>query len=218
MPGRQVPAGRIAYDTPANYERLRRVIEPIALANAVLCRETSIGVMTTPDGREACAISAGVAKGYALNAWTDGTNIFITPTMLAFVRSDDELAFVFCHELAHVMRGHVADKIPYVVAGAVLDGAAASQGVNTGGAFQALGGIVFNKDREREADRVGAYLMARAGFDPRAGSAFWSRMPASGGGWFATHPANDDRSADLSRVSSDIEVKRGVGAALFPPR
>lgn len=217
-PARQVPAGHVAYDTQENYQRLVRVLAPIAIANAAYCKESGLGVVMTPDGQEACAISAGVSKAADFNAATDGTNIFITRPMLAFLRTDDELAFIFCHELAHIVRDHITEKRIGSAIGSFFDGALAGQGVNTGGAFQRIGVTVYNRDREREADRVAAYMMARAKFNPRAAADLWDRMPPGEGGWLATHPLSADRAAAIREFARDIEIKQSIGAAVFVPR
>lgn len=212
---RDVPAGNVAYDTPENFHRLQRVLGPLAIANAPLCRDT-IGVMTSPSGAPACAISAGVSKFSTVNAWTDGTNLVITRPMLAMARTDDELAYVMAHELAHVLREHVQQAKAGKIAGSALDLAAVVFGVNTDGAFGKAGARVFSKDREREADHMGAYLMSRAGFDPRAGAAFWDHMPPGGGGWFDTHPGNNERSANLLAVAEEIRNKQIHGWPVWP--
>jgi predicted Zn-dependent protease len=214
-PGRHIPAGQIAYDTQENYQRLQRVLQPIAVANAVLCEET-VGVMMIQGDTEVCALSVGVSKSGALNAWTDGTNIMITRPMLGLLQSDDELAFILSHELAHILERHVQKASAASLAGAFLDVFASSKGVNTNGTFRTVGALIGSKDREREADKVGAYLMARAGFDPRAGAWLWERMPPGQDGWLASHPLSSERTANLLTVAAEIRAKRARSEILKP--
>lgn len=213
--GRQVPAGQIAYDTPENYQRLKRVLEPIAVANAVLCEDT-IGVMTQADGTDICALSVGISKKSAFNAWTDGTNISITLPMLGFLHTDDELAFILCHELAHILERHVQKQKVGAFTGAFLDVLIAARGGSSNGAFMMAGSRIGGKDRERDADKVGAYLMARAGFDPRAGAWLWDRMPPGDNGWLASHPLSAERRATLLGVSEEIRGKISRSEILKP--
>lgn len=215
-PSRQVPAGQIAYDTPENYQRLQRILQPIAIKNAELCRDSPIGVMPLGPGVEACALSVGISKSSALNAWTDGTNIALTLPMLAFLRSDDELAFILCHELAHIIERHAQTAKVGTFLGAFLDGAARGRGIDTAGGFKFVGSRIGSKDRETDADTIGAYLMARAGFDPRAGAWLWDRMPPGDSGWLASHPLSADRRAHLLGVAEEIRGKEKRDEPLTP--
>lgn len=214
-PAREFPAGTVRYDNPDNYARIQRVGQRIAIANAVLCKDT-IGVMDTPDGAEACALNLEEMRSAEMGAYTDGTHIKLTPTMLLFVRTDDELAFIISHELAHILQGHVREAKVGAYTGAAIDGVLRGQGIPTDGAFQKLGRVVFNKDREREADRIGAYLMARAGYNPTAGAQLWDRMPRGNEGWFASHPPNQERRDSLFAVAAEISEKRQRSEILRP--
>ncbi|MBI3490860.1 MAG: M48 family metalloprotease [Acidobacteria bacterium] len=61
---------------------------------------------------------------------------------------------------------------------------------------------------ETEADRIGAELAARAGFDPRAAITLWQKMEQKGGGsspeFLSTHPAGKTRIADLRVISEKV--------------
>lgn len=86
------------------------------------------------------------------------------------VTSDEELATVVSHEIAHNAMKHIDAKMQNATAGAffgaILDIFAATQGVNTGGEFTSqfaqLGAMTFSQEFEREADYVGMYILALA--------------------------------------------------------
>lgn len=204
-PHREVPAGMVRYDTPENGAQLARVVGNLALANVDLCRGSPIGTMPHPTtGREVCAFSVTMIVGGTVNAFTDGTSIGVTQGMMAFVRTDDELAIILGHEVGHILREHVQETALVSIVGAVVDGFVAGRGGNTGGFFQQAAGRAFNPDREREADRWGMYMAARAGYDAQAAVALWRRMPYNPGGFLQSHPASENRLSHVSTVAFEI--------------
>jgi len=117
--------------------------------------------------------------------------------------SDDEVAMVMGHEMAHALREHARERIGKSMAtrGAIEVGAAIL-GLGNGGRFFAdMGGqllsLKFGRDDESEADLVGMELAARAGYDPRAGVSLWNKMAAASKGappqWLSTHPSGPSR-------------------------
>ena len=154
-------------------------------------------------------------------AATRGNYIFIWSGLLRVVQGDDELATIIAHEMAHVLAQHVmpnpAEQLSEAMASVggtaasqILAGGngAASMAAQLGGAIveQGIRGLVINPESRRqefEADQIGLFLMADAGFNPDAAVAFWERVqsdPAFSGGqleFFSTHPSSTKRSAYL---------------------
>ncbi len=127
--------------------------------------------------------------------------------------SDDELAAVMGHEIAHALREHGREKAGQAAGVSV---AAAIGGVLIGSYFGidadigqnvlgTVGDLAFmrpnSREMEQEADRIGVELAARAGYDPYAAISLWQKMArASDNGipqWLWTHPSHDSRIADL---------------------
>ncbi|HMY07244.1 MAG TPA: M48 family metallopeptidase, partial [Accumulibacter sp.] len=108
--------------------------------------------------------------------------------------TDDELAAVMGHEIAHALREHGREKASQaagVNVAAALGGAVigAYFGVDTRlgqTAIGAVGDLAFmrpnSREMEQEADRVGIELAARAGYDPAAAITLWEKMSRVGGG------------------------------------
>lgn len=132
--------------------------------------------------------------------------------------TDDELAAVMGHEISHALREHGRERMSEAYAQQIgLLGLAAVVGVTTkdknktAGAVQiasmvtALGlALPHSREQEREADRMGLELSARAGYDPNAAISLWRKMEAQGGSkppeFMSTHPSEESRINDLQRL------------------
>ena len=121
--------------------------------------------------------------------------------------SDDEVAMVMGHEIAHALREHARERVGKTAAtrGAIEIGSALL-GLGGGGRYLAdMGGqlvtLKFGRDDETEADLVGMELAARAGYDPRSGISLWNKMAAANKGappeWLSTHPSGGSRIKDI---------------------
>jgi len=141
-----------------------------------------------------------------------GKIVFYTGIIKTLNLSDDEIAVVMGHEMAHALREHARERMGKSTATqglARLGGLLASSwlgidpnladAVAQGGAN--LLNLKFGREDESEADLVGMELAARAGFDPRAGVTLWQKMAAANKGappqWLSTHPSSSSRIADM---------------------
>lgn len=174
-----------------------------------------------------CAFGALAMKDDALNAYADGRQIYITTAMMRFAASDEELAVVVAHEIAHNAMGHSDAKERNsgfgALLGAVVDVAAAANGVNTGGDFTTLGAqagaTAYSQDFEREADYVGMYILARAGYPTGGAAQFWRRMAQESPGsikYATSHPTTAERFIRLEEAAAEIEARRSAGEVLLP--
>jgi predicted Zn-dependent protease len=121
--------------------------------------------------------------------------------------SNDEVAMVMGHEIAHALREHARERMGKNAAtglGVSLLSSALGLGqmgqtvTNYGAQLLTL---QFSRSDESEADLVGMELAARAGFDPRAGVSLWQKMAAASQGappqWLSTHPSGSTRINDI---------------------
>jgi predicted Zn-dependent protease len=155
-----------------------------------------------------------VISSNELNAWCmpGGKIAVYTGLMDKLALTDDELAAVMGHEIAHALREHGREKASQSVGvdlAATLGGLIGTYyGMDTSigqGLVGAVGDLAFmrpnSRGMEQEADRIGVELAARAGYDPQAAISLWEKMGrASGSGvpqWLSTHPSNETRLADL---------------------
>ena len=152
-----------------------------------------------------------------LNAWcmAGGKIAVYSGLMTRLDLSDDELAAVMGHEIAHALREHARERASRaVVTGAGVSILSAVLGV--GGLGQDLMGKAANvafelpnsRLHETEADRIGVELAARAGYDPRAAVTLWDKMGKVSKGsppqWLSTHPNHESRQADLSESAGKV--------------
>jgi predicted Zn-dependent protease len=150
--------------------------------------------------------------------------------------TDDEVAVVMGHEIAHALREHGRERMAkqdLTAAGAKLlaFGASVLFGVDpqvshtVAGAGANLAVLSFSRADETEADLVGLDIAARAGFDPRAGIALWQKMGMVNKNtplpWLSTHPAGKSRIADMRKHMPELmplfAKAKGTGLADLPP-
>ncbi|WP_043460624.1 M48 family metallopeptidase [Azohydromonas australica] len=143
--------------------------------------------------------------------------------------SDDELAAVMGHEIAHALREHSREQVSQqALSGAVVQGIAASSHSSAAGALAAAGAqfflhLPFSRDMELEADVMGLELMARAGYDPRHAPDVWRKMQRLSGGkepvqFFSTHPNSASRIAALEAAVPKVMPLYQARAAVNPVR
>lgn len=145
-----------------------------------------------------------------LNAWVmpGGKVAFYTGLIEKLKLTDDEIAAVMGHEIAHALREHGRERASQAMAqGIALSIIGAVAGVSRGGMdlTQLVLNVTLNlpnsREHETEADRIGVELAARAGYDPRAAVTVWEKMSRASEGQppeiLSTHPAPTTRIADL---------------------
>lgn len=122
--------------------------------------------------------------------------------------TDDELAAVIGHEMAHALREHSREQISQQIATdqalsliSTLAGFSAAQESLAGMASQLVMTLPFSRTMETEADIMGMELMARAGYNPEAAINVWKKMEKLGGDappeLLSTHPSDKSRIARL---------------------
>lgn len=146
-----------------------------------------------------------------------GGKIVVYEGLLPVTQSEDALAIVLGHEIAHAVAKHSAEQLSTQVkqqAGAKLLGAVlGATGVSnttsllTQTAFSLgskLGSLKYSRDNESEADRMGLIFAAMAGYDPNVAVSFWQRMAQMTGNSnqsdvFSDHPSDAKRIAAIKQ-------------------
>lgn len=194
---------------PAMVERVR------GISNKLIAQ---VGVFR-PDATK-WAWEVNVEKNDQLNAYCmPGGKIMVLSGLVEKINAtDDELAAVIGHEIAHALREHGRERMSqaYVqqfglqaLAAFVTKGAAGGaivQGAGMGS--QLFFALPNGREQERESDRIGLELAARAGFNPDAAVTLWQKMSANNKGappeFLSTHPASENRIADLKALAPKV--------------
>lgn len=158
-----------------------------------------------------------------------GGFIFVTKGLLKLVKSEDELACVLGHEVAHVAKKHGLKTIQTarLTSAFTILGSEAAKSYSPAQMNQltdAFSGAVddvvnklvvngYSRDKEYEADKFGAQYAKAANYDPGALKSFLARMEKAegdGGGMFKTHPAASKRESELGSLSPSSDYKRSA--------
>jgi predicted Zn-dependent protease len=140
-----------------------------------------------------------------------GGKVGIYTGLLDLVESDDEIAIVMGHEIAHVTSRHGAERMSQNIGaafGALGVGLATNNSSNRDAWRLAYGAaavgtiLAYSRKHESEADFIGIRYAAKAGYDPRAAISFWQKMAAAGTPsklpvFLSTHPSHDRRIREL---------------------
>lgn len=153
-----------------------------------------------------------------INAWCmPGGKVVVYTGLLAVTQDENGLATVLSHEIAHAIARHgnerMSQQIMAQAGGSTLEAVLASTGTNansidldqliydTYSLGSNLGSLMFSRNQESEADKMGLVFMEYAGYDCGLAVDFWKRMKAQSKGsspvLLSTHPADAKRIADI---------------------
>ena len=152
-----------------------------------------------------------------VNAWCmpGGKMAMYTGLIQKLNASDEEIAAVMGHEIAHALREHSREQISRQmgtqaavgIVGALLGVGELGQSI-AGSVADVTLNLPKSRTAEVEADRIGVELAARAGYDPRAAITLWQKMQKLGGSqppkFLSTHPSHEDRIGDLQNYAAKV--------------
>jgi predicted Zn-dependent protease len=149
-----------------------------------------------------------------VNAWcmAGGRMAVYTGLIMKVDPTDDELAQVMGHEIAHALANHTAERMSVALAsnagilaaGVLSDNPGQSMALAAAAAQVAVQ-LPNSRASESEADQIGIELAAKAGYDPRAAITLWQKMSKVGGGappqFLSTHPSDETRQERLGKLA-----------------
>ncbi|MCT4580925.1 MAG: M48 family metallopeptidase [Flavobacteriales bacterium] len=153
-----------------------------------------------------------------VNAWCmPGGKVCVYTAILDLCSTDDELAVVMGHEIAHAIARHGNERMSNQLVINGVSSVLSPQDTTQVSIFQqvfmgsaTLGMLKYGRNHETESDKLGLVFMYLAGYNPEAAIGFWEKMSASGGQKppeiFSTHPSDERRIADIKEFLTEIEV------------
>ncbi len=200
-------AGVRINDDPERVAQLREMTERIAAVSDLPGLPYEVTLFHTN------IVNAAAAPGGAMMVFEG-----LYDPEIGLVKDDQELAAVMAHEIAHVNARHVTDRLSILMKAQVATEIAAATAERRreepwlGDAMRtvfvvgaALWIPSYSRQNEFEADRVGLFYMAKAGYDPRAAPRIWKRVYEEGdqrdrAHLFSTHPASRERYEALNEL------------------
>jgi len=174
---------RVLPDNHPDVHRVNRVVARLKTAAEIepLQREIHLRVQGYVFEWQAIVVQERQVNAFCLPAG----KMFVFTGILPVAATDDQLATVLSHEMAHALAHHGSERIAREQAG--------------GGGLSRLR---YDRFQESEADHIGVFLMAFAGFDPNEAVAFWQRMERLSGGreppeFLSDHPGHETRVQQL---------------------
>ncbi len=197
-------------DAPASYQPVARALAQLRAAldkgpATLTVRRQGAEIALKLGSVLGCAYDAHVLPSKEVNASADGRHVFITTGLVRYALTDDDLAVVLAHEYAHNLLHHHHQLDRHGFARKFLGAAGSTPG--------------SLRTAEKEADYVGLYLLARAGYDISAAPRFWRRFAADyGDAWYVrwSHPGSLERAVSLDAARREIQQKITAGRPLTP--
>lgn len=165
-----------------------------------------------------------------------GGKVGVFTGLFKIAKTDDELASVIAHEIAHVTAKHVHEKLSRELAvdtvgtvGSIGGLAGGASGLTVSALSQVYGlttgisGFAFDRAKEKEADYIGLMYMARAGYDPQAAVRVIESLEAASANdpvqpaFLSTHPTHPERIIQLMDAMPKALAEREKGAANAQP-
>jgi predicted Zn-dependent protease len=189
-------------------KRLPKIREIGLKIVAAARRDDKAGVLPPTSKWEFAIIDDKTPNAFAM----PGGKIGFNSGMFQYAPTDDDIAVILGHEVAHVICRHGSERVSQVVGvavvAAVADEATKNSSAKTRSSWMAAVGIgaqygillPFSRSHESEADYLGLLFMARSGYNPEAAPAFWSRFGKAGSKtpeFLSTHPSDSTRVKQL---------------------
>ncbi len=207
----------------ANAQMVSRVGQRIAKAVETFYTNNGYGSLLADYSWEFNLVADDNVNAFAM----PGGKVVVYSGLLPVTQTEEALAVVMGHEIAHVIAHHSNERLSQQVA-VQYGGAIAGGLLGNNQAMQQLGGTVlglgaqygimlpYARKQELEADEIGIIVMAIAGYNPEVSIPFWQRMAQASGSqvpeFMSTHPADSRRIERLQAIMpTALQYYKGSG-------
>jgi len=216
--GQAISSSRQAYaqEMGKHQKEGKLVTDPQVLKRVAVITERLVAqaVKMRPDSAQWQWSVQVIDEPKTVNAWcmAGGRMAIYTGLIKQLDPTDDELAQVMGHEIAHALANHTAERMStamaanagIIAAGLLSDKPGQTMALAAAAATVAIK-LPNSRTSENEADQIGIELAAKAGYDPRAAVTLWQKMAKVGGGsppeFMSTHPSDETRQQRLGALA-----------------
>jgi len=199
-----------------NERKLGDILLKVYITEADVIRDTAISaplekiksIICTANGIDSASISVHIIDRNDVNAFAlPNGHIVILRGLLADCRSAEEFSGVLAHEIAHVQKNHVMEKLTkeagITILGVVLGGSGSGEIVRD--LLKTLSSRAYDRKLEAEADKTAGEYLEKAGIDTEPFANFLYRMGSNqklptGMEWLTTHPESKERAATILKA------------------
>lgn len=216
--GKPLPTG------PGATGKLGAVFSPLLAAAPVLPlsveRDGRPRDLSIPVTR-ACAYGIELGNADNVNAYADGSRIMVTRGMIAATGSDTELAYVLARTMAHNILEHAKAQRNSATIDSVIESLLLRANPDLSMLNGSAGIKAMPSNMDAAADRLGVFLLARAGYDIDGVATFWKRFTAAtpvtvANGHTANHPSIAARLTAIELAVQDVKAKQAAKRPLVP--
>ncbi|MDA8001064.1 MAG: M48 family metallopeptidase [Alphaproteobacteria bacterium] len=219
-------------DNTLNSQRITKLARDGKPLNFTVKRDNEeLQITTTPVA--VCDYPVILENNDALNAYATGHSIHFFSGFMKRAPNDLAIAVIVGHELAHNTRDHVSAQQINTISGAILGGVigvligdATDRSKTSGGVTGAqigatISSLHHSQGFENEADYIGLYHTARAGYDITNAADLWRWFAANTPGAIglragSTHPSSVERYLNVDAAVAEIARKKSEGLPLVP--
>jgi len=221
-----VPEARVLAMSALTWQQITTSVPPSADQNRQNIVRGVADRLLRADGHDPTQWQVRLFATPQVNAFAlPGGRIGVFEGMLRVAENRDQLAAVIGHEIGHVTARHgqarmnaqalrrLGLRVVNIALG--VSGVPYSNEIAAALGVGAQYGILlpYSRNQELQADRLGLFTMARAGFNPEQAPALWRRMerltPQRGPGFLATHPAPAQRIQELEAMIPSVRARMG---------
>ncbi|MBI2340725.1 MAG: M48 family metallopeptidase [Deltaproteobacteria bacterium] len=217
----------VGVDLPKHQElkaRVEKIVHRLAAVSDKPDFPYEVHIFDRPDVVNAFAMPGGKIGVF--------TGLFDREKGLVDINNDDQIAAVIGHEMAHATVRHITRRLTTyqginLIGLAGVIGFGQGLGPNAEYIFNQVFSLGVNlylpsysRKHEKEADQIGFYYLAKAGYNPQAAIDIWKKAAAKGGpnskrtDFFASHPASGERAKALEAwLPEALQIQSSAGAA-----